>query len=205
MDLKKMSKKPTCLLECVLSLDDFLGFGVRQILGASPQTSKVQAGKYMKKIKDYIGGFVTVDNFPPFLLAWESGDIKVGRYPNRMRKQCLQLYLWCKFYHDRKINSINLATVYESKKKKELKGFGDWCIMSIARFRCNAECWVPGDSRVKKKMIQLGLISKSTKNHDKEALKLFLNNTSGSKKKKGLNVYFDSRLSIAFQKIHDHD
>jgi len=63
------------LSECRLSIDDLLGFGVRQILGASPQTSCKQAGKYMAVIRDTVGGDVSVVNFPTALAAWKAGTL----------------------------------------------------------------------------------------------------------------------------------
>ena len=37
--------------DCVLNMNDLLGYGVRQIIGASPQTSCLQASKYMSIMK----------------------------------------------------------------------------------------------------------------------------------------------------------
>ena len=156
----------------------------------------------MKKISEFLGNkLITIRNCKTFLNAWRDGKITVGRYPNRMRNRCENLYKWCLFYHERKITTINLATVYESKKRKELKGFGDWCIMSIAKFRCKAECWVPKDSRIRKNMILLGMMNQHEKNNDKFAVRTFIINEQHLKKK-GLNIYFHSSLSKEFDRIH---
>jgi len=37
--------------------------------------------------------------------------------------------------------------------------WGEWSVLSIARFRFDAECWLPGDSRVCKRMIEEGYLT----------------------------------------------
>ncbi len=180
----------SCLEECVLSADDTLGYGVRQILGANPKTSKKQADNYMDKVSDVAGGRVTVVNFVRVLDAMDSGELKVGGWPSRVHKSCIALYEFCRDHN----GSISMAEL----KKGKVYGVGPWSIMWMARCRCGGKCWVPGDSAVYKKMIKAGVTNIDDK-HDDIAVEMW-GNTSLSKS--NLNRYFTPEMDKNFSRFN---
>lgn len=181
----------SCLEECVLSRDDTLGYGVRQILGANPRTSLVTAGRYMKLIKHAVGGMVTIENFPIVLNAMASGDLSVGANPARVEQSCIALYEYCLG----RSGDINMAEL----KKAKVYGVGQWCIMYMARVRCGGKCWVPGDSSVRKKMVEAGLIDEDDKKHDDWAVEEW---GDPSLAKSNLNRYFSPDLDANFSRLN---
>ena len=91
------------------------------------------------------------------------------------------------------------SKVYNAYKNGKLKGFGEWCIMYIAKYRCKAKCWVPKDSKIRKKMIEKKMITPNVKNHDKVILEKILKRPV---KRFPMHIYFNEELSKLFDTLH---